>query len=220
MTERTEGIPMMRLSGTREEIVGLLMEQYAAAPEQLPAAEQLPVVRQYFECLLDTIVDEYEVRSDIENVYTPRQAGGPVQGFVMPEQQYYISIKQSTFLLLSVLAKLILSEKVGAVPAGVAAAYIHAQFPSENLALLRRLDGAGGEICILLEAAREKRGIDQNLLRRFKGECANNHLPCRYRYNGDRCSCDRTRVAEICENLVKDRVLRKDVRRYYYTDIV
>ena len=211
-----EQVEMIEARGTREAITNALLSDYMNS-FSLRSGE-VEILKQYANCLFEAILEEYAIRSDIENVFSPEQYRS-TQDFITPEKTYYISLKKSTLILLSVFSKLVLSHIMGDVTSDVIAEFIATQFPQEDLALIHRLDNASGEVCLLMEAAREKNGIDKNCLARFRGECVNHHLACQFR-RGDKCGCDRKQVTEICETLVKDRVLRKEGRRYYYTDFV
>ena len=211
-----EQVEMIEARGTREAITNALLSDYLNSV--LLQSDEIEILKRYANCLFDAILDEYDIRSDIENVFSPDQYHS-TQDFITPEKTYYISLKKSTLILLTIFSKLVLSHTMGGVASDVIAEFITAQFPQEDLALIRRLDNASGEVCLLMEAAREKNGIDKNCLVRFYGECVNHHLACRFR-RGDKCGCDRKLVTEICETLVKDRILRKEGRRYYYTDFI
>ena len=210
-------IELIAVQGTREAITnGILSEYMDSVPLQ---SKETEILQQYANCLFDTIVEEYSVRSDEENVYIMPKQYETTQNFITPAKTYYISIKKSTLILLSIFSKLLLSHTMGSIAGDVISAFIEAQFPQEDLALIHRLDSASGEVCLLMEAAREKNGINKNCLSGFHGECINNDLPCGFR-QADRCRCDKKQVVTICEQLVKDRILRKDGRRYYYTDFI
>ena len=63
--------------------------------------------------------------------------------------------------------------------------------------------------CILKELlCNKKRKGDKHILRKFKGECCNNHFNCFYRKEG-RCECGKERVAEILKSFEERNIVKK-----------
>lgn len=130
--------------------------------------------------------------------------------FISEEGGYYISIKKSTIFLVC----LYLQEKVPFLRTVEDMGEFFGLTPLKGAYV--KLDASRGYLCIMLELARNRRrGADKSLLKKFKGECCNNQLKCRYNENG-MCRCDKERVEEICEDLAEHAIIKKKGSKYYY----
>lgn len=133
-----------------------------------------------------------------------------VAGFVSKEMEMYVSVKKTTLFALA----LFLGFEVPI--AGIAfdiAGFMGVYDVKGGFAKVKE---DGGELCIMMELAKNRRrGADKNLLRRFKGECCNNHLACKFNHNGY-CSCKEDKVEQICEKFEEMGMVRKRGSKYFY----
>lgn len=133
-----------------------------------------------------------------------------VSEFVSEEGKYYISLKKSTIFLVI----LYLESQVPVLKnLNKVSGFIG--IPIFNKGYMN-LDENWGQLCVMMELARNrKRGAETDLLKKFRGECCNNQLGCKYNDNGF-CRCDESRVKEICEEFVRNGIVKKKGKKYYY----
>lgn len=186
--------------GTREAVTEAMMQTFSLDRE---ASEQcLDFIQNHTELLSE---DEFFQYSRLEEY----EISG-VSEFVSEEGEYYISIKKGTIFLLGLYFR-------NKIPFFRDMKDLAAFFGIGNLkGSYAKLDAREGHLCVMLELARNRRqGIDKNLFRKWKGECCNNQLDCKYKEAG-RCRCGVEDVNEICEQLWKSGIVEKKGSRYYY----
>lgn len=190
----------MEAEGTKSKVTDAIMQAFCLDKE---ASEQcLDFIRNHQEILSDeeffqySKLEEYEIEG--------------VSEFVSEEGEYYISIKKSTIFLASLFL-------LKTIPYFNTIKDIFSFFGIFNLkGSYVKINTYDGYLCIMLEIARNrKRGVDKNLLKRFKGECCNNQLDCKYNENG-LCNCRKETVEEICEDLREQEIVKKRGDRYFY----
>ena len=190
----------MEAEGTRQVVTEAIMQAFGLGQEASK------------ECLA-FITNNQEILSEEEFIQYSKLEEYEIEGiseFVSEEGRYYISVKKSTIFL----ASLYLREMF---PYFDMINDIGTFFGFYNLkGSFAKLDSKEGYLCILMELARNRRqGADQNLLKRFKGECCNNQLNCKYNQNG-LCGCSKQIVGDICEDLAKRGVVKKRGSKYFY----
>lgn len=127
--------------------------------------------------------------------------------FITDNAEYYISLK-----LLSIYLSLWLIGKITHIDLLTLAGFT--DITAGNLCA--KLNEENGERCIMTELARKrKEGADHKLLKKYKGECCNNHLHCQYNHNG-RCCCSNERISEILDSFADMKILNKKWKKYYY----
>lgn len=186
--------------GTRSTIIESIMQECGLDQEY--GAQCLSFIKKNQEILSG---DEFFQYSRLEE----HEVQG-VSEFVSEEGKYYISLKKSTiFLVVLYLECTIPSlKKLNKIPGfmgmpGIGKGYM-------------KLDENQGYLCIMLELARNrKKGAGKDLLKKYNGECCNNHLHCGYNDNG-LCRCGADRVENICEDFARNGVVKKRGRKYYY----
>lgn len=162
---------------------------------------------------LDFIGSHKEILSDDEFFQYSKLEEYEINGvaeFVSEEGEYYISIKKSTIFIASLYL-------MNTVPYFNSIKEIGTFFGMYNLkGSYSKLNTYEGYLCMMLELARNRRnGADKNLLKKYKGECCNNQLDCKYKENG-MCNCSKEMVETICEELCKQGIVKKKGSRYFY----
>lgn len=191
------------ISGKREEVIASLRDQAGmdedGAEELLDFLESDPSVLGADE--------KFERSLHMEETEEGRDRGGFTLGLMMPKYNYYINITAATVFVLSQII-----DKRTSIPVtsfGLAARGMNR--------LVQKIEEDSGVKCILLELLRlpEKTGR-ADLLNKFKGECCNNHLSCRFRNEG-KCRCTCEDAAEILEKLADKGILKRTGDAYRYT---
>lgn len=165
------------------------------------------------ELSLNFIKDNQEILSSDEFFQYCQPEEYEVDGvseFVSERGSFYISLKKSTILLVILY--------ISAQMPGVTIAEAIADFwgVSEVKKGFLKLDARQGYLCIMLELARHRRnGVGKTMLRPFQGECCNNHINCNYNENG-LCNCDDSNVEKICEELMRQGIIKKKGKKYFY----
>lgn len=173
--------------GTRSKIIESIMQECG-------------LDREYGEQCLSFIKKNQEILSGDEFFQYSRLEEHEVEGvseFISEEGKYYISLKKSTIFLVVLYLECTIPnlKKLNKIPGfmgmpGIGKGYM-------------KLDENQGYLCIMLELARNrKKGAGKDLLKKYNGECCNNHLHCRYNDNG-LCRCDADCVEKICEDFAK-----------------
>lgn len=186
--------------GTRSNIIESIMQECGLDQE-------------YGERCLSFIKKNQEILSSDEFFQYSRLEEYEIQGiseFVSEEGRYYISLKKSTIFLVVLYLECTIPnlKKLNKIPGfmgmpGIGKGYM-------------KLDDNQGYLCIMLELARNrKKGAGKDLLKKYNGECCNNHLHCMYNDNG-LCRCSADCVEKICEDFVKNGVVKKRGKKYYY----
>lgn len=190
----------MEAEGTKAQVIEAVMQTFSLDRDASKGC--LDFIRDHQKILSD---EEFFQFSKLEEY---EMAG--VSEFVSEEGEYYISIKKSTVFL----AALYLRNKI---PFFKNMKDIAGFFGIGNLkGAYLKLDTFQGYMCIMLELAKNRRcGADKSLLKKFKGECCNNQLECKYQVHGQ-CSCNTEIVEGICEDLWKQGVVDKKGRKYFY----
>lgn len=165
------------------------------------------------ELCLDFIKCNQEILSDKDFFQYCQSEEYEVNGiseFVSEGGSFYISLKKSTIFL----AVLYVETKIPGFT--IAKEMINFLGVSEVKRGFWKLDVQQGYLCIMLELARHRRcGVEKAMLNLFNGECCNNHLNCKYNENGS-CNCDESTVEKICEELTKQRIIKKKGKKYFY----
>lgn len=125
-------------------------------------------------------------------------------GYTTANYRYYINIKATTILILIYLLDYKFTH-------GAAAAL--ASIIGVKTGAIVKLQEENGEKCILKELMMQKKQGDKSVLKRFKGECCNNHYQCRYRSEG-RCNCSKEQVESILDSFVTRNIAVKKGRKY------
>lgn len=193
----------IELKGTKEQIINQLMKQNQDEVNE--------ITKQSIGDFLDIIEENYTLLSDDE-MFEKRTFNCVGQSkFITANAEYYISIKNFTLVIISIIAS---------------AKKIPIQFIFRALGIdsekvyLKKLDSTLGESCIMLEAMRKKKkGINKNLFQKNNGECINSYLNCNYNISG-KCTCIPNSVEDICERLVEKKMLLKKKINYFYLDII
>lgn len=74
-------------------------------------------------------------------------------------------------------------------------------------------DEENGEKCIILEI-KQRKGGNKKLLKKYKGECPNNHFNCYYNHGG-KCTCTESYIQEMLDYFERNKILRKSGTKYY-----
>lgn len=207
----------LRLQGSKGKITDDVISLF-----QLPVStkDDADAVLEYISCMIDVLDENYEMLSDDEDFQkdTPRSYTAE-KGFLVSDAKYYVNIRGSTLAFAMILAEYAVSGAVHPIIQEAVRRILPEFVPGLDAKLVRKLNAAIGESCIMLEAAlRGKKGIDQKLFAKNRGECVNNHLWCGFWGEG-RCSCTKENVEEICEKLANNGLLVKKGKKYYYQDI-
>ena len=186
--------------GTKRVVTEAIMQAFGL--EEETSNRCLTFIKSNQEILSD---EEFFQYSNLEEYETDG-----VSEFISEEGKYYISIKKSTILLVSIFLR-------ETVPYFGIIEDIGVFFGLFNLkGSFTQLDTNQDYLCILLELTRNrKHGADKNMLKKYKGECCNNQLKCKYNLNG-MCSCGKENVEEICEYLAEQAVIKRRGRKYFY----
>lgn len=204
------------LNGTKNKIADQLAKEFNLSDEIRKSSE----FKEYVSYFIDILENNYDTLiSDDEDFLkdVPRNFSANY-GIVTPNANYFISINRFTYLLVLAIAKRFVSMQ--GLLASVAFGFVLDLVPKEDTELFRKLDQAMGESCVVLEAARNKaKGIGDDYYDRFKGECVNSNLMCRFNQES-RCVCKQEIIHRICENLCDEHVLTKKNGRYFYIDLV
>lgn len=190
----------LEAEGTKSKVTEAIMRAFCLDKE---ASQQcLDFIRSHQEILSDEEFFQYSKLEQNELNW--------VSEFVSEEGEYYISVKKSTIFLASLYLR-------NTVPYFNMIKDIGGFFGIYNLkGSYLKLNTCEGYLCIMLELARNRRhGADKNLLKKFKGECCNNHLDCKYKGNG-MCNCSKETAEIICEELWKQGIVKKKGGKYFY----
>ncbi|MCI9077428.1 MAG: hypothetical protein HFH68_00710 [Lachnospiraceae bacterium] len=79
--------------------------------------------------------------------------------------------------------------------------------------IFRVFDETNAEKCIILEL-KQRNGGNKKLLKRYKGECANNDFNCCFNHEG-KCTCPETYIQEMLDYFEENKILRKKGMKYY-----
>lgn len=185
--------------GSRKKIIEEIMQLYELSAEDS-------------EICLEFLEHNFEILSSDELLQYCNNGEHVTEGvseFVSEDGQIYFSVKRETIFL----AALILGVKIPVLGIGLEIA--------KNLGLCEIKNGFirikdDAMRCLLLELARsKKKGIDRNALAKYKGECCNNFLECRFKQDGS-CNCSEKDVEEVCERLSEMGMAEKKGRKFYY----
>ena len=197
-----EGKKRMVIRGKKREVIAAMREQ-AGLDET--GAEKLLDFLERNPSVLD-IDEKFEQNLYMEEAEGGSDAEGFCLGLMIPEYNYYINIKVSTAFLLSVL----IDEKI---PFPVTSLYLTARGMNRPI---QKIEEDSGMKCILLELLKLPGKTGRaDILDKFKGECCNNHLSCRFRNEG-KCHCTCGDAEGILERLAEMGILRKTEDTYRY----
>lgn len=161
---------------------------------------------------LDFLEHNCQILSDDELLQycnTGEHAIEGVSEFVSEDGQIYISVKRETIFLVA----LFLGLKIPALGIGMEIAKSFGLCEIKN-GFVRIKDETMR--CLLLELVRSgKQGIDRNVLAKYKGECCNNYLGCKYKHDGF-CNCKEKDVEEICDGFIKMGLAEKKGGKFFY----
>lgn len=197
----------IELEGTKEQIVEQLVKYYTDVVQK--NGDMIKLTEQDFSRFFDMIGQNCDLLSE-EELYEERSKNDSRNcGFVTANAEYYVSIKNSTLLLLSVIA----DAQLGIPFFSLTLKFFNIESTGGYLA---KMDSILGESCILLEAARRrKKGINNKLFKENKGECVNSFLHCKYNIDGG-CSCTPDNIKEICKKLEDKKILNRRGNKYFY----
>lgn len=132
-----------------------------------------------------------------------------VSEFVSEDGEVYLSVKKVTIFL----AAILLGVKMPAIGVVLETVKYFGICKIDN-GFVRIKEGE--QRCLLLELAMSgKHGIEKRVLRKYKSECCNNHVECRFRNDGI-CSCSEKNVEEICDKFVELGVAKRIGKKYFY----
>lgn len=207
---------IIELKGTKKRIADYLANEFSLSDDTRKSNEFM----EYTSCFIDILENNYDTLiSDDEDfqIDVPTSFSANY-GIVSPSANYFISINKFTYTLLLAIAKSMFSMH-GPI-AIIAFDFINKLVPNEDIALFHKLDQAIGESCVVLEAAKNKiKGIDGSYFEKFKGECINNNLKCRFNAE-NRCTCNQMKIQEICQKLCDEHILTKKGGKYFYIDLI
>lgn len=186
-------------SGTKREVIEELMSLYLVSEKDsmrcLEFLEQNCKILSDDELLQYCNVGEYAIDG--------------VSEFVPEDGGVYLCVKKTTIFLVAILLGL----KVPAIGVALEAAKYFGICEIDN-GFIRIKEGE--QRCLLLELAMSRKfGIEKKVLKRYKGECCNNHFECKYRSDG-MCSCNEKDVEEVCDKFVEIGVAKKAGKKYFY----
>lgn len=122
------------------------------------------------------------------------------KSYTTSRYRYYINIKTITLVALIYL----LDYKI----TGGMLGFLSAAAGLKEQAIVK-IKEENGEKCILKELlCNKRRKGDKHILRKFKGECCNNHFNCFYRKE-ERCECGKERVTEILKSFEERNIVKK-----------
>ena len=125
-------------------------------------------------------------------------------GYTTANYQYYINIKITTILILVYLLDYKFTH-------GAAAAL--SSIMGIKTGAIVKLQEENGEKCIFKELTLQKKQGDKNVLKKFKGECCNNHYQCCYRSEG-KCNCSKEQIEIILNSFASKNIVVKKGRKY------
>lgn len=132
-----------------------------------------------------------------------------VSEFVSEDGGVYLSVKKTTIFL----AAILLGAKMPAIGVALETAKYFGVCKIDN-GFIRIKEGE--QRCLMLELVmRGKHGIEKRVLRKYRSECCNNHVECRFRSDGI-CSCSEKNVEEICDKFVELGVAKRIGKKYFY----
>lgn len=143
----------------------------------------------------------YQVKTKLPSL----EAG--TMGFLIMESEYYINLKYSTIIILSLILDIKLTKGFASVLIG---------FLGITNTSFVKINEYNGEKCILKETIMQKDKVgNKNLLNKFHGECCNNQYKCKYKIN-DKCKCKEKDIITIFDNLCEKGVFKKYSSGYKY----
>lgn len=189
----------INLEGNESAVIENMMEEFHITKEQ---SEQFLEFIEYNQ----EILSEDEMFQHCNGI---DETSDDIIQLVISEGKYYINLKRTTFyVVIWLLENKLINEDITT--------------PLEMIGLfyggrvLGKPDEYTGEKCILLELAKKrKKGADEKLLKKYKGECCNNHYECNHNKNG-KCDCTIDTVREICDQLVEKGMVVKKRGKYFY----
>lgn len=204
---------MIRMRGTRQQIIQQWIKIYEELRSEYDGNGELK--EEDFTRLFDVLYDYSGNLDDDELFMVLNERYDAKHRLVTSSAEYYISITSATWILCSAVAG-----ALGGIGLSIVIEIMGRQLGGKvDAPLVKRLESALGESCIILEAARSKKdGIGNDLFKRNKGECVHADLDCRYREDG-RCKCTPADVNDICVELLESGLLRKKGKKFYYNDI-
>ena len=143
----------------------------------------------------------YQVKTKLPSL----EAG--TMGLLIMESEYYINLKYSTIIILSLILDIKLTKGFASVLIG---------FLGITNTSFVKINEYNGEKCILKETIMQKDKVgNKNLLNKFHGECCNNQYKCKYKIN-DKCKCKKKDIITIFDNLCEKGVFKKYSSGYKY----
>lgn len=162
---------------------------------------------------LDFLEHNCKILSDDELLQYCNTGESVIEGvseFVSEDGQIYISVKRETVFL----AALLLGLTIPVLGAGLEIAKSMGLCEIKN-GFVKIKDETMR--CLLLELVRNrKQGIDRKVLAKYKGECCNNYLECKFKHDGS-CHCSENDVEGICNNFITMGIAEKKGERFFYT---
>lgn len=205
---------MIKARGTRKQII----QSWKAAYEKVYPDE--PIEVKFFENLFDSIYDHSGDFSEDESfVILNARFDDEKDKLITSDTEYFIGIASSTWFACTLIAARMTNPLIGA---GMNFAERMTEIPYIDAKLFKHLKNAEGEGCIMLEAFESRRdGIDKNVLKKYKGECAHMNLGCRYLEKGTgHCQCEPDGVEDIIDDLERWNLLKRKRKKYFYNDIL
>ncbi len=205
---------MIKMKGSRQEIIQKWQEVYE---QTYPLSE---IDSEVFARLFDEMLEHSSDFSDDEAFLVLNNQFDSKRKFLTPNAEYFISISKSTWFICSLYAAL-----SGNVTISTAIGILKKLASISNLLdapYIKKLEGALGESCIMLEAANNrKKGVDKDILKKNKGECVYACLNCNYMVaETGKCKCVPNEVAKILDKLAEESLLVRKRQKYYYNDIL
>ena len=181
-------------SGSEREVMEELMSLYSLSEKDsmkcLYFLEQHSEILSDDELLQHCKVGEYNIDGMSE--------------FVSEDGGLYLSVKKTTIFL----AAMLLGLKVPAISVALEIAKYFGICEIDN-GFIRIKEGE--QRCLMLELAMSgKHGIEKRELKKYRGECCNNHIECRFKSVGT-CSCSEKNVEEICDKFVELGVAERSI---------
>lgn len=130
-----------------------------------------------------------------------------MMSMVFMKKNLYVNLKVSTILIVALLLDIHITEGFAQLLIAMMGinGQVFASFSEEN-----------GEKCIIKETlgTKDKTGYP-SILSKFRGECCNNNLNCKYRID-DTCCCTPDKIKKIFDDLVSCNMFRKVGDFYKY----
>lgn len=165
---------------------------------------------------LDFLEHNCKILSDDELLQYCNTGESVIEGvseFVSEDGQIYISVKKETIFLVA----LLLGLKIPVLGIGVEIAQSMGLCEIKN-GFVKIKDETMR--CLLLELARSrKQGIDSNVLAKYKGECCNNDLECKFKHDG-LCNCSEKDVEQICDRFITMGIAEKKGRKFFIGSVI